>query len=165
MILGLIKQKQRDLSELLFLFKENKVKNTALFMLSFDNLDALTAASDLIDKSINQDLIDINKKVLGLIEEYKSKNKDIKVDDSFEFGLTLLSEEEQKKRRILEEEFNRDMMTLDREVKLSVIPRELIENIDFEVDDYNKIRFFFDSKNWESKQDVNPAEKKKKVKR
>ena len=156
MILGLIKQKQRDLSELLFLFKENKVKNTALFMLSFDNLDALTAASDLID---------INKKVLGLIEEYKSKNKDIKVDDSFEFGLTLLSEEEQKKRRILEEEFNRDMMTLDREVKLSVIPRELIENIDFEVDDYNKIRFFFDSKNWESKQDVNPAEKKKKVKR
>ena len=166
MILGVIKQKQRDLDDVLYFLKENKIKNTPLFMILFDNLDALTAASSLIDKSVNQELIELNQKVIRLVNEYSvpEGKKEILEEDFFKFGLTLLSDEDREKRRVLEEEFNREMNTLEKDVKLSVIPRELIENIDFDVDTYHKIRFFFDSKNWETPvQKLD--EKKKKVKR
>ena len=166
MILGVIKQKQRDLDDVLYFLKENKIKNTTLFMILFDNLDALTAASNLIDKSVNQELIEINQKVIQLVNEYSvpEGQKEILSEDFFEFGLTLLSDEDREKRRVLEEEFNREMNTLEKDVKLSVIPRELIENIEFDVDSFHKIRFFFDSKNWETPVQKSD-EKKKKVKR
>jgi hypothetical protein len=166
MILALIKQKQSDLNQVLLFLKEAKVKNTQLFMIIFDNLDALTTASEIIDKSINQELVELNDKVVKLLNEYShSKDKlEIIDDDHFKFGLTLLSDEDREKRSVLESEYINDMNTLEKDVKLSVIPRELIENIEFDVDSFHKIRFFFDSKNWETpvKKSV---EKKKNVKR
>jgi hypothetical protein len=150
MKLGLIKLKLQDLNSLLDYLKVNKIKNTALFMNLFDNLEILDSANKIIDKLINPELTELDKKAIDLVISYKVDKKNPPIQgDLFSFALSLLSKEDQHKRAELAKEYENDMNT-DREVNLIPISRELLKEVDLEVDEYNKIRFFLDPKNWES---------------
>jgi len=162
MILGLIKAKLQDVNHLLDYFKENKIKNTPLFMVLFDNLEVLAAANKIIDKAISPELSELDKKVFDLIIAYK-ENKDNKPieGDMFQFGLSLLTDEEQEKRKALFKEYEADML-IDRDIDLIPIGRVMLNGVDLEVDEYNQIRFFFDPDNWEKKKEsVEPKKKRK----
>lgn len=165
MILGLIKAKLQDVNHLLDYFKENKIKNTPLFMVLFDNLEVLAAANKVIDKAISPELSELDKKVFDLTISYR-ENKDNKPieGDIFQFGLSLLSDEERTKREELIKEYEADML-IDRDIDLIPISRELLNGVDLEVDEYNQIRFFFDPSNWaKKKESVDEPKKKKKLK-
>lgn len=163
MILGHIKAKLTDVNNLLNYFKENKIKNTPLFMVLFDNLEILLAVNKVIEKSINPELGELEKKVIDSIIAFKENEENKPIEgDVFQFGLSLLSDEDQAKQKELVKEYEQDML-IDRDIDLIPISRELLTGVDLEVDEYNQIRFFFDSSNWAKKKElIEPKKGKKK---
>lgn len=100
----------------------NKIKNIILNTMLFRNFDLLDATSKIIDKSVSQELKDLEEKVLKLIEN---------TDNNFYQGIKRLSTEEQLRHTELKEQYEKDMLE-EIEIDLFLIDVEKIENVEFD---------------------------------
>jgi len=100
----------------------NKIKNIILNTMLFRNFDLLDSTSKIIDKSVSQELKDLEEKVLKLIEN---------TDNNFYQGIKMLSTEEQLRHTELKEQYEKDMLE-EIEIDLFLIDVEKIENVEFD---------------------------------
>lgn len=108
-------------SALLNYCNEEKIKNVVLTTRLNQNLNKLKEASDIIDKCVNQDLIELEKKAMNMLKEQDPDSND------FMKAMSLLSEEEVVKHNELMKEYNEDM-DKDYDLVLNLMDISVIEN-------------------------------------
>lgn len=97
----------------------NKIKNIVLNTMLFRNFDILDGLSKIIDKSISEELKDLEQKAL-------------KLDEDFTKGIALLTTEENLRHAELIEQYNKDMDE-SIELDLYLIDIESIATVEMDV--------------------------------
>ena len=97
----------------------NKIKNIVLNTMLFRNFDILDGLSKIIDKSISEELKDLEQKAL-------------KLDEDFTKGIALLTTEEKLRHSELIEQYNKDMDE-SIELDLYLIDIESIATVEMDV--------------------------------
>lgn len=100
---------------------EEKIKNVVLTTRLNQNLNKLKEASDIIDKCVNQELIELEKKAMTMLKEQDPDSND------FMKAMSLLSEEEGVKHKELMVEYSEDM-NKEYELNLILIDMDDIKN-------------------------------------
>ena len=114
-----VKQLLQEVIILINYCGNNKIKNIVLNTMLFRNFDILDGLSKIIDKSISEELKDLEQKAL-------------KLDEDFIKGIALLTTEEKLRHTELIEQYNKDMDE-SIELDLYLIDIESIATVEMDV--------------------------------
>ena len=114
-----VKQLLQEVIILINYCGNNKIKNIVLNTMLFRNFDILDGLSKIIDKSISEELKDLEQKAL-------------KLDEDFNKGIALLTTEEKLRHTELIEQYNKDMDE-SIELDLYLIDIESIATVEMDV--------------------------------
>lgn len=114
-----VKQLLQEVIILINYCGNNKIKNIVLNTMLFRNFDILDGLSKIIDKSISEELKDLEQKAL-------------KLDEDFNKGIALLTTEEKLRHTELIEQYNKDMDE-SIELDLYLIDIESITTVEMDV--------------------------------
>ena len=114
-----VKQLLQEVIILINYCGNNKIKNIVLNTMLFRNFDILDGLSKIIDKSISEELKDLEQKAL-------------KLDEDFTKGIELLTTEEKLRHTELIEQYNKDMDE-SIELDLYLIDIESIATVEMDV--------------------------------
>lgn len=123
-----IKQEFQNVVELINYCSNNKIKCMALNMGLLSNFDLLKSTTENIDKCISQELKDLEQKMMDLAKEAKEKLTDeekSKLVNDFDYGYSLLTEEEKSKHKELMIEYNKQM---DEDIEFELLKFKLSES-------------------------------------